>query len=217
MTSILLADDHEVLRSGLRGLLEAREGWVVCAEASTGRQAVAMARECRPEVAVLDLAMPELNGLEATRRIRAELPETEVLVFSMHESEHLVREALEAGARGYVLKSDAARHLVTAVESAIEHRPYFSGTVGAAIVGGFLRASDASGASIQSTATTLTGREREIVQLLAEGHSNRDVAAALAISVKTVETHRSAVMRKLGLHSLAELIRYAIRNGLAEA
>ena len=214
MTRILLADDHDVVRRGLRGLLEAQFGWEVCAEARTGREAIALAARTRPDVAVLDLAMPDLNGLEATRRIRRERPETEILVFTMHESDQLVREALAAGARGYLLKSDAAERLVDAVAALAQHRPFFTAKVSETLLESFLARQDAGddGAS----AGALTTREREIVQLLAEGWGNKEVATALAISVKTVETHRAAIMRKLGLHSMAELVRYAVRNRFVE-
>jgi DNA-binding NarL/FixJ family response regulator len=210
---ILLADDHEVVRRGLKELLEERPGWTVCAEAATGRAAVELARQHRPNVAVIDISMPELNGLEATRRIRHELPDTEVLVFTMHDSEELIREVLGAGARGYLLKSEAARHIVAAIEALGQHRPFFAGKVSETVLDGFLRGSRAEA---EPAGARLTGREREIVQLLAEGNSNKRIAGLLAVSVKTVETHRAAIMRKLGLGSLPELVRFAIRKRIIE-
>jgi DNA-binding NarL/FixJ family response regulator len=213
MIRILLADDHDVVRRGLRGLLEAQPGWQVCGEARTGREAVALAERLRPDVAVLDLSMPDLNGLEATRRIRKDRPETEVLVFTMHQTEQLMREALLAGARGYLLKSDAAERLVAAVSTLAGHRPYFSSQVSEVLLDAFVRNTVTAG---EGVGDTLTAREREIVQLLAEGRGNKEVADELAISVKTVETHRAAIMRKLGIGSLADLVRYAIRNQLIE-
>jgi DNA-binding NarL/FixJ family response regulator len=213
MVGILLADDHDIVRRGLRGLLEERPGWRVCGEARNGREAVELALALRPDVALLDLSMPELNGLVATRRIRAALPDTEVLVFSMHASEGLIGEVLRAGARGYLLKSDAACHIVTAVEALLDHRPFFTGRVSQTLLDRFLAdARDGEAAAVDP----LTAREREIVQLLAEGRSNKHVAAVLGISAKTVETHRATVMRKLGLGSIADLVRYAVRNGLIE-
>jgi DNA-binding NarL/FixJ family response regulator len=210
MLRILLADDHDIVRRGLRELLEQQPGWFVCAEAANGREAVELALEHRPQVAILDLTMPELNGLEATRRIRQALPETQVLIFTMHDSEELLRGVLRAGARGYLLKSDAARQLVPAVDSLAQRKAFFSGRVSEVLLEGFLdserRRSDELGIE------RLTSREREIVQLLAEGKSNKEVARALDLSVKTVETHRGAVMRKLDLHSIADLVRFAIRN-----
>jgi DNA-binding NarL/FixJ family response regulator len=210
MLRILLADDHGIVRRGLKELMEEHIGWSVCAEAATGRQAVELAVEHRPHVAVLDLSMPELNGLEATRRIRQALPETEVLVFTMHESDELVRQVLAAGARGYLLKSDAADQLIPAVESLARHKPFFSGRISEVVLDGFLKAGDAEAAS--PGLQRLTTREREIIQLLAEGHSNKRIAKLLDLSVKTVETHRAAVMRKLELSSLPDLVRFAIRN-----
>jgi DNA-binding NarL/FixJ family response regulator len=214
MIRILLADDHDVVRRGLRELLEAEPGWQVCAEARTGREAVALAERLRPDVAILDLAMPEMNGLEATRRIRRELPEIEVLVFTMHQSEQLMREALLAGARGFLLKSDAAERLVAGVAALVGHRPFFSAQVSEELLDAFVRGGAASGEA--GSMEVLTAREREIVQLLAEGRGNKEVGEALSISVKTVETHRAAIMRKLAIGSLAELVRYAIRNHLIE-
>ncbi|MFO1060106.1 MAG: response regulator transcription factor [Dongiaceae bacterium] len=210
---ILLADDHEVVRRGLKELLEERAGWTVVAEAGNGRAAVELARQHRPNVAVIDISMPELNGLETTRRIRHELPDTEVLVFTMHDSEELIREVLSAGARGYLLKSEAARHIVAAVEALGQHRPFFAGKVSETVLNGFLRG---SAAEPEPAGQRLTGREREIVQLLAEGNSNKRIAGLLAVSVKTVETHRAAIMRKLGLASLPELVRFAIRKRIIE-
>jgi DNA-binding NarL/FixJ family response regulator len=209
MLRILLADDHDIVRRGLKELLEEHVGWSVCAEASDGRAAVELALAHRPQIAVLDLSMPELNGLEATRRIREKLPDTEVLIFSMHESEELIRDVLAAGARGYLLKSDASRQLVAAVESLARHKPFFSGRVSEVVLSGFLKAGQVqAGPALER----LTSREREVVQLLAEGKSNKQIARLLDLSVKTVETHRSSAMRKLNLKSLPDLVRFAIRN-----
>jgi len=215
MLRILLADDHEIVRRGLKELLEEQAGWTVCAEAANGREAVELAVQSRPHVAVLDFSMPELNGLEATRRIRQAVPDTEVLIFTMHESEELIREVLSTGARGYLLKSDATRQLIPAVESVSRHMPYFSGRVSAVVLDGFLKGRG-SAEPVALGAERLTSREREIIQLLAEGNSNKAIATRLDLSVKTVETHRAAIMRKLELSSLADLIRFAIRNHIAE-
>ncbi len=207
---ILLADDHDIVRRGLKELLQERAGWSVCAEASNGREAVDLAVKFRPHVTVLDLSMPELNGLEATRRIRQAVPDTEVLIFTMHDSEELVRNVLGAGARGYLLKSDAALQLVPAVESLAQRKPFFAGRISEVLLEGFLNPD--RGKTTPENADRLTSREREIVQLLAEGNSNKEIARGLALSVKTVETHRAAIMRKLDVHSLADLVRFAIRN-----
>ena len=213
MLRILIADDHEMIRRGLRELLEHHEGWEVCAEASNGRQAVELAQKTCPQVAVLDLTMPELNGLEATRDIKKALPNTEVLIFTMHEMEEQMHDVLGAGARGYLLKTDAAQHIVAAVEALAQHRPYFTWKVSKTMLETYL----AQGQASQESAPVfihLTPREREILQLLAEGRSNKAVSALLGISVKTVETHRAAVMKKLGIKSIAELVRYAVRNSV---
>jgi DNA-binding NarL/FixJ family response regulator len=209
---ILVADDHELLRRGLVAELSQVPGWVVVAEVANGRAAVASAAELKPDLVVLDLTMPELNGLEAARRILSADPGTRILILTAHESEQLVREVLSVGARGYVLKSDAGRILVVALQALLEGGSFFTSSVARMVMDGYLR----SEASDASTAQTLSGREREIVQLLAEGNSNKDVARALNISVKTAETHRSNIMRKLGLGSLPELVRYAIRNNIIE-
>jgi DNA-binding NarL/FixJ family response regulator len=214
LTRILLADDHDVVRAGLREMLNSHEGWEVCGEASNGRKAVELALRLRPDVAVLDLTMPELNGLEATRQIRKELPQTEVLIFTLHESEEVIREVLAAGARGYVLKSDAGRYLLTAVEALSHHKPFFTAAVSQALLDAYLNSSAKQGEG--RAVGLLTDREREIVQMLAEGNGNKEVATALSISVKTVETHRATIMRKLGINSIVELVHYAIRNHLVE-
>ena len=215
MLRILLADDHDVVRRGLRDQLSQHEGWLICGEASNGREAVKMALELTPDVVVLDLSMPELNGLEATRQIRRELPQTEVLIFTMHDTEHLIREVLAAGARGYVLKSDAGRHLTSAVEALSLHKPFFTAKVSQSLLDAFLQGN--AGSDEKSVFRTLTDREREIVQMLAEGKSNKQIGVSLGISVKTVETHRATVMRKLEINSIVELVHYAIRNQLVEA
>ena len=210
---ILLADDHEVVRRGLISLLSTRPDWQVCGEARNGREAVALAVKLKPNLAILDLSMPDLNGLEATRQIRKEVPETEILVFSMYENERFVRDLLAAGARGYVLKSDVSSQLLNAVDAVSRHKPFFTSEVAERVLEGFLRLGELS-AENGSAAGILTPREREIVQLLAEARSNKEVAAALGISVKTVETHRASIMRKLGITSIVDLVHYAIRNGL---
>ena len=214
MLRILLADDHEIVRRGLKELLEEQPGWTVCAEAANGREAVDLAAKTRPQVAVLDFSMPELNGLEATRRIREAVPDTEILVFTMHDSDELIRQVLGAGARGYLLKSEATRQLIPAVESLARHKPYFSGRVSEVVLQGFLQRDEPQ--KLEIGIDRLTSREREIVQLLGEGKSNKDIARLLDLSVKTVETHRSAVLRKLDLSSLVDLVRWAIRNNLVQ-
>jgi DNA-binding NarL/FixJ family response regulator len=212
MTSILLVDDHDVVRRGLRSIVESHAGWRVVGEATNGREGIAMASKDPPDVIVTDLGLPELNGLEAIRQLRRKVPGAEVLVFSMYETEFLVREAIAAGAKGYVLKSDAARHLTAALESVAEHRPYFSPAVAVTIRDALQSEVDEQG-ELSPPAPPLSPREREIVQLLAEGKTNREIGATLSISPRTVETHRSAIMRKLGLKSIADLVRYAMRNG----
>jgi DNA-binding NarL/FixJ family response regulator len=211
---ILLADDHDVVRRGLRQLLDEREGWEVCGEALTGRKAVQMATELKPHIAIVDLSMPELNGIEATRQIRRALPDTEILVYTMHDSEELVRKALAAGARGYLLKSDASRYLITAIEMLADHKPFFSGNVSETVLSGFLRAAESKEGDASSS--PLTPRETEIIQLLAEGKSNKKISELLRISVKTVEAHRATIMRKLQVNTVVDLVRYAFRNQIAQ-
>jgi DNA-binding NarL/FixJ family response regulator len=210
---ILIADDHELIREGLRARLEKRTGWKVCGEAVNGRQAVEMAWALKPDVAVLDISMPGLNGIEATRQIRKACPGTEVLILTMQQSEGLVRDVLAAGARGFVLKTDTARLLVAAVEALAEGKPFFTGKVSELVLGAFL---DPDRSARLDEAGRLSPREREIAQLLAEGKTNKDVAAMLGVSVKTIDAHRANIMRKLNLHSVAELVRYAVREKLIE-
>src|SRR5437773_3359076 len=213
---ILIADDHQVVRTGLRALLGSKAGWQGCAEAANGREAVEKAGQLKPDVAVLDIGMPLLNGVEATRQIRKLSPQTEVLILTMHDSEVLVQEVLEAGAHGYILKDDADRNLVAAVDALRRHKPYLSPRVSDAVsgTGGRLREGPASHQSLRGR---LTPREREIVQLLAEGKSNKEVAGYLGISVKTAETHRANIMLKLDFHSITELVRYAVRNKIIQS
>jgi DNA-binding NarL/FixJ family response regulator len=209
VTRILIADDHDVVRSGLRTILEAHPNWEVVAEAADGKEAIDRAIDTKPDVAVIDYSMPLINGVEVTRQIRAKLPRTEVLIFTMHDNETLFEQVLKAGARGYLLKSDAQRYLITAIESLAIHKPFFTARVSEALLQSYV----ARGKSAKSV---LTDRERELVQLVAEGHSNKEIAHLLNISIKTVETHRSAVMHKLNFHTSAELVRYAIRNKIVE-
>ncbi|HXV62815.1 MAG TPA: response regulator transcription factor [Vicinamibacteria bacterium] len=211
---ILLADDHELVRKGLREVLAKRPDWNVCGEAVTGREAVSKAKELKPEVVILDVSMPELNGVEATREIVQSCPKTEVLVLTVHDSDGLIREILDAGARGYVLKSDATTKLVAAIESLLVRKPYFTSHVHQIVLEGYL---DGVKPLKGEPLRRLTSRETQILQLLAEGRSNKEVASILDISVKTVETHRTNIMRKLGVHSVVELVRYAIKNEIIQA
>jgi len=209
MTRILIADDHDVVRSGLHAILSSQPGWEVVAEAEDGKRAVELTAETQPHVAIIDYQLPVMNGIEATREIRAFHPHTEVLIFTMHESEPLVRELLEAGARGYLLKSDARRFLIAAVEALARHQPFFTGRVSEALLNTYLSHAPARG-------DVLTHRERGVVQLIAEGRTNKEAAQLLGINLKTVETHRAAAMRKIKAASSADLVRYAIRNKLIE-
>jgi DNA-binding NarL/FixJ family response regulator len=210
---IIVADDHELVRRGLVTTLSEQSGWTVVAEASNGRQAVEAVVSCKPDIAVLDFTMPELNGLDATRQILAAQPQTRVLILTAHESEQVIREVLSAGALGYVLKSDAGRVLVVAVQELLHGRPFFTSKVARLVLDSFLSQTSQTSA----TALSLSVREREIVQLLAEGRSNKEVARALGISVKTAETHRSNIMRKMEFASLSDLVRYAVRNKIIDA
>ena len=209
---ILVVDDHAVVRRGVRSLLESHEGWEVCGEATTGRDAVEQSRRLRPDVVVMDLSLPELNGLDATRHILKDAPETEVLVLTMHQSEELARDVLQAGARGYVLKSDADENLIAAVENLRQHKPFLTPTVTEFVLDGYIR----DGADQDAVRGVVTAREREIIQLIAEGKSNKQAASALSISVKTIEAHRANIMRKLHLRSVSDLVRYAIRNKIVQ-
>jgi len=215
-TQILIADDHELVRKGLRAVLESQPGWKVCGEAINGRQAVELAKQLGPDVIVLDVTMPDLNGLEATRQIRKAIPQAEILILTMHESEQLVGEMLAAGAHGYILKADTSRLLVSAIESLAQHKPFFTGKVSEVVLNGYLNRGDVTNRA-NGLLEHLTAREREIVQLLAEGKTNKEVAVALGVSIKTVDAHRANVMHKLRLHSVTDLVRYAIRNQIIAA
>jgi len=208
---ILIADDHEVARRGIRALLESHPGWEVCGEAADGREAVACAGRLKPDLVLLDIGMPSLNGLDATRQILAAAPETRVLILTMHDAEQVVREVLAAGALGFLLKSDAGRDLVAAVEALQHRRTFFTTKVAHLVLEGYLHPGlegDQPGRGV------LTPREREVIQLLAEGKTSKEVATTLNLSVKTAETHRTNLMRKLDLHSLVDLTLYAVRNGI---
>jgi DNA-binding NarL/FixJ family response regulator len=211
---ILIVDDHAVVRRGVRSLLESQPGWEIAGEATTGREAVELARQLQPDVVVMDLSLPELNGLDATRLIVKESPRTEVLVLTVHHSEELARSILQAGARGYVLKSDADQSLIAAVECLRQHKPFLTSTVTDFVLDDYLRRAGALDDGAVRAA--ITGRERELIQLLAEGKSNKEAASTLGIAVKTVEAHRANIMRKLHLRSLSELVRYAIRNTIVQ-
>lgn len=211
---ILVADDHEVVRKGLVSLLQAQPEWQVCGEAGDGREAVEKAIQLRPDVLILDIGMPSLNGLEATRQILKNSPHARILILTLHDSDQVVREVLNAGARGFLLKSDAARDLVAAVDALRHDKTYFTSKVAAMVLEGYLKGGTPGVAPVTPGRNRLTPREREIVQLLAEGKSTKEVAVALGLSVKTAETHRSNIMRKLQLHSVSDLVLYAVRNNI---
>ncbi len=204
---ILIADDHDVVRKGLRTVLETQEDWQVCAEASTGQEAVALATQVQPRIIVLDLEMADLDGLEATRQIKKQNPDMEVIVFTMHDAEYLIHEALRAGARAFVLKAEGGRTLIEAIRCAIQQKHFLPPRASESVLNTFLQA-HAEG----DGTTSLTDRESQVVHLLAIGRSNKEAATALGISVKTVETHRARIMRKLGIRSVVDLVRYAIRQ-----
>lgn len=213
-TRIVIADDHAVVRRGVRSILESQPGWEVVGEASTGREAVEQVRKLRPDIVVLDIGMPELNGLEATRRIAKEFPRTEVLILTMHNTEEVTREVLRAGARGVVLKSDADETLVAAVKALRQHKPYLGSHATEFVLNRYMRR---GAGEVESSAERLTPREREVIQLLGEGKTNKDVAVALGVSVKTAEAHRANIMHKLNLRSVSDLVRYTIRHKIVEA
>src|SRR2546427_706951 len=210
---IFIADDHEVVRKGLMSLLQAQPDWEVCGEAADGREAVDKAQQLKPDVVILDIGMPSLNGLEATRQILKSNPQAKVLILTLHDSDQVVREVLNAGARGFLLKSDAARDLVAAVEALRRDKTYFTLQVAGLVVEGYLKRGNPT-RPVTVGRNPPTPREREIVQLLAEGKSTKEVAVALGLSVKTAETHRSNIMRKLQLHSVSDLVLYAVRNNI---
>jgi DNA-binding NarL/FixJ family response regulator len=211
---IMVADDHEVVRRGLCALLQAQPDWEICGEAGDGREAVDKALKLKPDVVILDIGMPSLNGLEATRQILKICPQIKVLILTLHDSDQIVREVLNAGARGFLLKSDAARDLVAAVEALRRDKTYFTSKVAAMVLEGYLKNGTPGAVPVAPTRSRLTPREREIVQLLAEGKSTKEVAVTLGLSVKTAETHRSNIMRKLELHSVSDLVLYAVRNNI---
>ena len=207
---ILLADDHNLVRAGIRALLGSIEGTTIVAEAENGREAVALALVHRPDLAILDISMKELNGIEAAAQVKAQLPDTRVLILSMHTTEDFVRRALKAGADGYIVKDSAPLELNLAIEAVMRGESYLSPRVSRHLVAGFVQGGAAQPASID----TLTPRQREILQMIAEGRSTKEIAFALEVSVKTVETHRAALMERLNIHDVAGLVIYAVRNRL---
>ena len=213
MIRILLADDHELVRHGIRHTLESNPNWQVVGEASDGRQAVDLVRELTPDIVILDLNMPGLTGIEALREIVKTTPKPRVIVLSVDDSEPMILEALSAGAQAYLLKTDAARDLVTAVESLIEGRPFFTAKVAQIILERYIQGNSHKR---KEERCRLTPREREVVRLVADGKTNKDMAALLNISIRTVETHRSNIMEKLDLHTVSDLVMYAIRHGLKD-
>ena len=208
MKRILIADDHEVVRSGLRAIVETRSDWIVSGEAENGEQAVALALQTHPDIMIVDYSMPIMNGLEVSRRLSLASLCTQVLILTMHESEEFLSEAILAGVRGFLFKSDARRDLISAIEALLEGKPYFTSVLVEKLLHDYQ-----SSRQIKSD-VPLTSREQSVVQLIAEGHTNKSISTILTLSVKTVETHRSAAMRKLGISSTAQLVRYAIRKKL---
>jgi DNA-binding NarL/FixJ family response regulator len=212
VTRILIADDHPIFRRGLRGLLESRAGWTIVAEASDGYEAIEAMLRIQPDIAIIDDAMPRMNGVESARRIRQRLPKTEICLLTDSEEESVIAHALPVGVRGFVLKSDAEKEILLAIDALSRHRPYFSRVASESLLDHFVKH-----IGLPQKVDLLTPREREVVQLVAEGLSNKQVGRHLHLSIKTVETHRGAAMRKAGLSSTADLVRYAVRNHLVHA
>ena len=208
---IIIVDDHHAIRRGVRQLLESEPYYQVVGEASDGRSGLELARETRPDIAILDYSVPELNGLDLSHALKREFPKIEILLYTMHDREEIIMNVLRAGVRGFVLKSDTEKHLVAALDALSIRRPYFSGAISDTLLAQFLESKP------QALASSLTHREREVVQHVAEGRINKEIAARLSISVKTVETHRASAMRKLKLKTTADLVRYAVRNQLTQA
>jgi two-component system response regulator NreC len=212
---ILIADDHDVVREGTRTVIERQPGWVVCGMAATGREAVALATELKPDVIVMDMTMPELNGLDAARQIKKHLPSAEVLILTGHQGDELIRKAFEAGVKGFLFKSDAHIYLIQAVEALSRHTAFLTRQASDLLFSNLVNRGRGTGDAVEP-GERLSPRERQIVQLVAEGKSNREVAVALGIGVRTAETHRANILQKLELDSIAGLVRYAIRNNLIE-
>lgn len=210
---VLVVDAHEVVRLGIRSLLEGHEGWEVCGEAADGREAVEKTADMLPDLIILDLGMPRLNGLEAARQILHDNPRQQILILTSSDSEQMMRTALEVGVRGFVLKSDPACDLMTATGALQKGRTFFTSRMAEMVLAGYLKA-DGNGSRQRSSLPGLTAREREVTQLVAEGNCTKEVATILNISVKTAETHRNRIMHKLKLHSVSELVLYAVRNGI---
>jgi DNA-binding NarL/FixJ family response regulator len=208
---IIIVDDHHAIRRGVRQLLESEPYYQVVGEASDGRSGLELARETRPDIAILDYSVPELNGLDLSHALKREFPKIEILLYTMHDREEIIMNVLRAGVRGFVLKSDTEKHLIAALDALSIRRPYFSGAISDTLLAQFLESKP------QALAGSLTHREREVVQHVAEGRINKEIAARLSISVKTVETHRASAMRKLKLKTTADLVRYAVRNQLTQA
>ncbi len=207
---ILIADDHDIVRRGLKPLLESEWGWEVCGEVANGQQAVALAGKLRPDIVVMDAWMPEMNGMEATRLIKAALPETEIVAFTGTESGTLVQQFFAAGARACFLKSEAGVHLIPAIKALVEHQPDLTARASQVVLSGYLQGGK------RPDPASLNLREREIMQLLADGKSNKEVAARLDLTVKAAESQRAAIMRQLGLTAFSEMVRDAVRNQLVE-
>jgi two-component system response regulator NreC len=212
---ILLADDHKVVRQGTRVLLSTTPEWEIVGEADNGRDAVSLTAELKPDIVILDIAMPGLNGLDATRQIKKNSPETEVLIFTGQETEQLVHDVFDSGARSYVMKTDAPDHLIDALKALAQHKHFFTSRISEIVFARYIQGKKVLGGTPEKS--RITDREREVVQLLAEGKGSKEIATILGISVRTVETHRAAIMKKLGLKSFSELIRYAVRNKIIEA
>jgi DNA-binding NarL/FixJ family response regulator len=208
-TRILLADDHAVVRQGFKMLLDAQPDMEIVGEASNGREAVESAETLRPDVVIMDVAMPELNGIEATRRLAASAPHTRVIALSMHKDSVYVREILRAGARGYLLKDSGAEDLVSAIRAVAKGESYLSPAVSNAVLDDYRK-------HVTNPIDLLTSREREVLQMLAEGKTNKEIAGVLNLSVYTVDAHRGRIMEKLNLHSINDLVRFAVRNGIIE-